>query len=33
MAITIPACRSIVHVLMDGMHNEIINFLRVIRGE
>ena len=33
MAITIPAFRSIVHVLMDGMHNEIINFLRVIRGE
>lgn len=33
MAVTITAFRSIVHVLMGGMHNEIINFLRIIRGE
>jgi len=32
MAVTITAFRSIVHVLMGGMHDEIINFLSVIRG-
>ncbi|HEY8422721.1 MAG TPA: flagellar biosynthetic protein FliR [Thermoclostridium sp.] len=33
IAVTITAFRNIVHVLMGGMQNEIINFLNVIRGE
>lgn len=33
IVISLTAFRSIVHVLMGGMQNEIINFLRIIRGE
>ena len=33
MAITITAFRGIIHVLMDGMNREFIDFLRIIRGE
>lgn len=33
IVVTLTAFRSIVHVLMGGMQNEIYNFLRIIRGE
>jgi len=32
MAVTITVFRSVVHVLMGGMHEEIVKFLEAVKG-